>query len=67
MMLDHLGETEAAAAVMSAIESVLAHGGDSLTPDMGGSATTNTLGDNITRELIRLTTGSVTPMHPMST
>lgn len=67
MMLDHLGENEAAAAVMSAIERVLADGGPSLTPDMGGSATTNTLGDNITRELIRLTTGSVTPTQQMST
>jgi tartrate dehydrogenase/decarboxylase / D-malate dehydrogenase len=44
MMLEHLGEPEAAAAVLTAIETVLAGGGDALTPDMGGTATTGTLG-----------------------
>ena len=44
MMLEHLGEPEAAAAVLAAIETVLARGGDTLTPDMGGTATTETLG-----------------------
>ncbi len=44
MMLEHLGEPDAAAAVLAAIETVLAKGGDTLTPDMGGSAGTDTLG-----------------------
>ncbi|MEX3563706.1 tartrate dehydrogenase [Corynebacterium phoceense] len=43
MMLDHLGEREAADAVIAAFESVLAEGQD-LTPDMGGTATTSELG-----------------------
>jgi tartrate dehydrogenase/decarboxylase/D-malate dehydrogenase len=43
MMLDHLGEPEAAAAVMRAIEETLADG-SVLTPDLGGSATTEELG-----------------------
>ena len=46
MMLDHLGETEAAGAVVAAIEAVLA-AGDALTPDMGGKADTQTLGKAI--------------------
>ena len=44
MMLDHLGEPAAAAAVLGGVETVLARGGDTLTPDMGGTATTQTLG-----------------------
>ncbi|MGW4243330.1 tartrate dehydrogenase [Nocardia sp. NPDC004722] len=44
MMLEHLGEQVAAAAVLAAIESVLAVGGAALTPDMGGSGTTESLG-----------------------
>lgn len=51
MMLEHLGETKAAAAVLSAVESVLAGGGSSLTPDMGGAATTALLGDAIVAAL----------------
>ncbi|MEE8515838.1 MAG: tartrate dehydrogenase [Alphaproteobacteria bacterium] len=43
MMLDHLGETEAARAVEDAISRVL-DGGGPLTPDMGGTATTGELG-----------------------
>jgi tartrate dehydrogenase/decarboxylase / D-malate dehydrogenase len=46
MMLDHLGHPEAGAAVVAAIESVLAEG-TSLTPDMGGTATTADLGTAI--------------------
>lgn len=42
MMLEHLGETEAADAVMSAIEHVLLHG--PRTPDMGGQASTQEVG-----------------------
>jgi tartrate dehydrogenase/decarboxylase/D-malate dehydrogenase len=46
MMLEHFGEAEAAAAILVAIEDVLADGADSgvLTPDLGGSATTAALG-----------------------
>ncbi|KAA9393362.1 tartrate dehydrogenase [Kocuria coralli] len=49
LMLDHLGETEAAAAIVAAIESVLATG--ELTPDMGGQASTQDLGRAITDAL----------------
>nr|MDT0525897.1 isocitrate/isopropylmalate family dehydrogenase [Streptomyces sp. DSM 41633] len=41
LMLDHLGERDAAAAILKAVEDVLARGGDILTPDMGGTATTS--------------------------
>ncbi|AEA22958.1 tartrate dehydrogenase [Pseudonocardia dioxanivorans CB1190] len=51
MMLEHLGETEAAAAVMGAIERVLARGGDLLTPDMGGTGTTSGLGAAVAAEI----------------
>jgi tartrate dehydrogenase/decarboxylase/D-malate dehydrogenase len=45
-MLDHLGEPAAAAAVPSAIETVLADG-KVATPDLGGTATTESLGKAI--------------------
>ena len=44
MMLEHLGDKTAAAAIMSAIEDVLANGVGMLTADMGGTATTESLG-----------------------
>jgi len=44
MMLDHLGEPEAAAAIMQAIEKVLSSDDAPLTPDLGGSANTIELG-----------------------
>ena len=47
MMLDHLGEPQAAAAVLRAVETVLARGGDTRTPDMGGTSTTQALGKAI--------------------
>jgi tartrate dehydrogenase/decarboxylase/D-malate dehydrogenase len=48
MMLEHLGETAAAAAVMGAIESAL--GGDGArTPDLGGRASTADVGDELVR------------------
>jgi tartrate dehydrogenase/decarboxylase/D-malate dehydrogenase len=50
-MLDHLGEPEAAAAILTAVEDVLAHGGDVMTPDMGGQATTAILGKAICEQL----------------
>ena len=43
MMLDHLGHGEAARAVEQAFEHVIA-AGESLTPDLGGGATTEALG-----------------------
>jgi tartrate dehydrogenase/decarboxylase / D-malate dehydrogenase len=48
MMLDHLGETAAAAAVMGAIESVLA-GDGARTPDLGGRGSTAEVGDELVR------------------
>lgn len=49
MMLEHLGHTEAAAAVLSAIEEVLGAGPEQapLTPDIGGKARTRELGEAI--------------------
>ncbi len=47
MMLEHLGEQEAADAIVRAIETVLADSGAPLTPDMGGKATTAELGQAI--------------------
>ena len=46
MMLDHFGETEAAANIISAIETVLADG-SCMTPDMGSAANTQDLGKAI--------------------
>ena len=43
MMLDHLGAPDAARAIVRAIERVLASG-ENLTPDMGGTGSTQTLG-----------------------
>lgn len=43
MMLEHLGETQAADAIVRAIEEVLASG-EARTPDLGGHATTEDLG-----------------------
>jgi tartrate dehydrogenase/decarboxylase/D-malate dehydrogenase len=49
MMLEHLGEAAAAAAVMAAIETVIVDG--PRTPDMGGNATTPEVGDAIAAAL----------------
>ena len=46
MMLDHFGESTAAAAIVQAIEVVL-EDGSCKTPDMGGTATTTDLGKAI--------------------
>jgi tartrate dehydrogenase/decarboxylase/D-malate dehydrogenase len=51
MMLDHLGEPNAAAAMMAAIEIVLADG--PRTPDMGGTATTTDVGRAIAQVIGR--------------
>ena len=45
LLLDHLGETEGAQRLMSAIESVCRDG--VLTRDVGGSATTSQVGDAV--------------------
>jgi tartrate dehydrogenase/decarboxylase/D-malate dehydrogenase len=49
MMLEHLGEAAAAAAVMKAIESVLRSGPH--TRDLGGSASTREVGETIARSV----------------
>jgi tartrate dehydrogenase/decarboxylase / D-malate dehydrogenase len=51
LMLDHLGEADAAAAVMRALESVCARG--VRTRDLGGSATTAEVGDAVAAALPR--------------
>lgn len=50
MMLEHLGHPEAGAAIMTAIEGVLADA-EALTPDMGGKATTQELGSAIAERI----------------
>jgi tartrate dehydrogenase/decarboxylase/D-malate dehydrogenase len=50
MMLDHLGQRDAAQAVQAAAERVLAKG-ETLTPDLGGAATTMQLGTAIAEAL----------------
>jgi tartrate dehydrogenase/decarboxylase / D-malate dehydrogenase len=54
LLLDHLGEQEAAAALMRAIEEVLA-AGEIRTPDLSGMATTRQLGTAIRTHLQRNT------------
>ncbi|GHF26586.1 tartrate dehydrogenase [Amycolatopsis deserti] len=50
MMLEHLGEKKAAAAVNTAVEQVLA-AGEVATPDLGGKSTTTELGAAVTAAL----------------
>jgi tartrate dehydrogenase/decarboxylase/D-malate dehydrogenase len=47
MMLEHLGETEAAAAIVAAIEATLSDDAAPLTRDLGGTASTTDLGGAI--------------------
>ncbi len=47
MMLDHVGQPEAGAAVLSTIERVLGAGDAPLTPDLGGRGSTAELGQAI--------------------
>jgi tartrate dehydrogenase/decarboxylase / D-malate dehydrogenase len=54
LLLDHLGEQEAAAMLMHAIEEVLMTG-KVRTPDLGGTATTRQLGEAIRTHLHRIT------------
>ncbi len=51
LMLDHLGHAEAAAAIVAAIEAVLADPEAPRTPDMGGGATTSDVGRAIAEAL----------------
>ena len=48
MMLDHLDEAQAAAEIRTAVETTLAQG-RLLTPDLGGTASTSQVGDEIAR------------------
>ncbi len=50
MLLDHIGQAEAATRIRSALESTI-QGGDSRTRDMGGTATTNEFADTLVRAL----------------
>ena len=50
MMVDHLGHADAARAIEGAIETVLADGAP-LTPDLGGSASTDELGKAVAAAL----------------
>lgn len=51
MMLEHLGEAAAAANVIKAVEDVLGQG-EGLTPDLGGTGSTGTLGQAIAKQLL---------------
>ena len=53
MMLEHLGETDAAAAVLGAIEHVLSDPTGPRTPDLGGRASTTELGEAIAAAIPR--------------
>lgn len=53
MLLQHFGHTEAADALLRAIENVLAHSDiDTITPDMGGRGNTRTLGEAVESEIL---------------
>jgi tartrate dehydrogenase/decarboxylase/D-malate dehydrogenase len=52
MMLDHLGEPEAGAAIVAAIEATLIAPDAPLTPDMGGRASTHDLGAAIVQRIL---------------
>jgi tartrate dehydrogenase/decarboxylase/D-malate dehydrogenase len=53
MMLDHLGEDEAAAAILSSIETILSVEDGPRTPDLGGKSRTSELGEAIAKEIAR--------------
>ncbi len=53
MMLDHLGEAEAARRVIGAIEATLSAPDAPLTPDLGGKASTSALGGRIAEMVAR--------------
>ena len=54
MMLRHLGEAQAADKIIAAVNAVLARANSAeVTPDLGGQAKTDALGDAINKELLR--------------
>jgi tartrate dehydrogenase/decarboxylase/D-malate dehydrogenase len=57
MMLDHLGEPQAARAVENAVFKVLARR-DPLTPDIGGRAGTETMGKAVAEEVSLVPVGA---------
>jgi isocitrate/isopropylmalate dehydrogenase len=50
MMLNFLGETQAARRVEAAVTELLEHG-QPLTPDVGGTASTDEVGDDVVERL----------------
>jgi tartrate dehydrogenase/decarboxylase/D-malate dehydrogenase len=60
MMLEHLGHEAAGAAVLGAIERVLERGTE-LTPDLGGSGTTTSVGAEIAKEIAGFASPGQTP------
>jgi tartrate dehydrogenase/decarboxylase/D-malate dehydrogenase len=56
MMLEHLGQAPAADLIVSAIKAVTAEG-RTLTPDLGGAATTGEVGDAVVAKMQELTDG----------
>lgn len=56
LLLDFLGEQEAADALMQAVEAVLA-AGQTRTPDLGGTATTRQMGDAIRAQVRQIAAG----------
>jgi tartrate dehydrogenase/decarboxylase / D-malate dehydrogenase len=56
LLLDHLGEQEAAATLLRAIEEVLAEG-QIRTPDLGGTATTRQLGEAVRTHRLSIVEG----------
>jgi len=53
MMLDHLGEPQAAAAILTAIEATLTADCAPLTPDLGGTARTGDLGGAVAAQILK--------------
>lgn len=53
MMLDHLGEAEAAAMILQAMMDVLSRPDAPRTPDMGGEARTTDVGNAIAQAVLK--------------
>lgn len=51
MMLDFLGESDAANAIVNAIEALI-EAGEVLTPDLGGNSSTSAVGDELARRVL---------------
>src|SRR5699024_9278508 len=52
LMLEQLGEEEAASSIMTGIEEVLS-AGKHVTPDLGGNSTTEQVGDAVVRTMLK--------------